>query len=79
MGDTAGMNARHLQQQLACDRSSSTAGAVRSAVLAWALSNSAVPPLVLQVTFTAMPVRNYLLTSTHGSLTADNNDCDAWW
>lgn len=32
----------------------------------------------LQVTFTAMPVRNYLLTSTHGSLTADNNDCDAW-
>jgi hypothetical protein len=36
--------------------------------------------LLLQLVFGGgSSVRNYLLTSSHGSLTADNNDCDAWW
>lgn len=35
--------------------------------------------LLLQVTFGGLKVRNYLLTTSHGSLAADNNDCDAWW
>lgn len=59
-----------------CQGSWITACALRSGVLACIDSGMS---RFLQVTFTAMPVRNYLLTSTHGSLTADNNDCDAWW
>lgn len=63
---------------LVCQGSRITACALHSGMLAWTIVNSSMPRF-LQVTFTAMPVRNYLLTSTHGSLTADNNDCDAWW